>query len=339
MKHLPHLEDTIFTGRSGFDFAYAAILELHNGLLGRKKVNLSTKMDGAPAIVFGYHPENKKFFISTKSFWNKTPKINYTVDDINANHPNEDLRRKLQVALEVLPLAVKEGVFQGDIMYTAETIKWAFEPIFTPNTITYKIPAEHTYIKAAAMYARIGIAVHTQFRGKSMHPQYEVDYTCFNPTSVVHVIDTRIDLNKICYHHYDQTYTLAYLANAEQYWNSVRLAPLIPQDLELYVSKCINQNKTPAAKDYERHSHWMRFLEDDMRSFTCLFQAYENLRQAKNTLMAILDKHSPFVHAIHGEPSKPEGYVLALDGRAVKLVDRYEFSRINQLHGRFRNAG
>ena len=42
-------------------------------------------MGRAPAIVCGINPENNKFFVGTKSVFNRTPKINYTVSDINRN--------------------------------------------------------------------------------------------------------------------------------------------------------------------------------------------------------------------------------------------------------------
>ena len=42
-------------------------------------VNMTVKWDGAPAIICGVNPENGKFFVGTKSVFNKTPKINYTL--------------------------------------------------------------------------------------------------------------------------------------------------------------------------------------------------------------------------------------------------------------------
>ena len=57
-------------------------------LLGssRRKVKLSVKWDGAPAVFCGRNPENGKFFVGSKSVFNVTPKINYTPADIIKNH-------------------------------------------------------------------------------------------------------------------------------------------------------------------------------------------------------------------------------------------------------------
>ena len=77
-KHLEHLEDSIFDGRRA---ATAAVKEV---MFCRK---ISVKWDGAPAIVFGTNPENGKFFVGTKSVFNKKlVKINYTNEDIDQNH-------------------------------------------------------------------------------------------------------------------------------------------------------------------------------------------------------------------------------------------------------------
>ena len=55
--------------------------------------DLSVKMDGAPAIVWGTNPENGKFFVGTKSVFNKVKvKICYTFGDIvNLYGDNEGL--------------------------------------------------------------------------------------------------------------------------------------------------------------------------------------------------------------------------------------------------------
>ena len=68
-KHLEHLEDSIFDGRRA---AWRAV----KTALTCKSV--STKWDGAPAIVFGTNPDNGQFFVGTKSVFNKVKvKINY----------------------------------------------------------------------------------------------------------------------------------------------------------------------------------------------------------------------------------------------------------------------
>jgi hypothetical protein len=124
-KHLEHPEDSIFTsGRKG----------LHNILnfLEEKKSNISVKYDGAPAIVWGINPDNNRFFVGTKSVFNKVKvKINYNHYDIEENHGHVPaVASILHLCFEKLPRI--EGVHQCDF------IGYGGGKEYTPNTITYK---------------------------------------------------------------------------------------------------------------------------------------------------------------------------------------------------------
>ena len=58
--HLPHPEDTILTGNlSALHALYAPFADF------------SVKFDGAPAVVWGRNPATGKFFVGTKSVFNK----------------------------------------------------------------------------------------------------------------------------------------------------------------------------------------------------------------------------------------------------------------------------
>ena len=78
--HLEHLEDDIINrGSVGGENAVNFLKSVRNMLAGSGKgTNMTVKWDGAPAIICGVNPENGKFFVGTKSVFNKTPKINYT---------------------------------------------------------------------------------------------------------------------------------------------------------------------------------------------------------------------------------------------------------------------
>ena len=80
--HLEHPEDTILTG----DLSVLDAFQSDN--------HYSVKIDGSPAIVWGTDPENGKFFVGTKSVFNKrTPKVNYSIQDIERNHgPDFELK-------------------------------------------------------------------------------------------------------------------------------------------------------------------------------------------------------------------------------------------------------
>ena len=170
--HLEHLEDDIINrGAVGGENAVNFLKAVRNMLAGSGKgTNMTVKWDGAPAIICGINPENGKFFVGTKSVFNKTPKINYTVSDINKNHGGV-VADKLKVCLAQLSRLNIKGILQGDLLFTndlkAITIDGEKMISFTPNTITYAVPVNSGIGKQIAR-AKMGIVFHTQYNGKSM---------------------------------------------------------------------------------------------------------------------------------------------------------------------------
>ena len=144
--HLEHLEDEIINnGTKGAKTAINFLKSVKDMLQGGQgSTTVSVKWDGAPAVFCGINPENGKFFVGTKSIFNKTPKINYTNADISRNHGGA-LADKLKVCLKYLPSLGIKNVLQGDLLFTSDdkkTAKVAGQQsiIFTPNTITYAVP-------------------------------------------------------------------------------------------------------------------------------------------------------------------------------------------------------
>ena len=171
--HLEHLEDDIINrGSKGGDNAINFLKSVRNMLAGSGKgTNMTVKWDGAPAIICGVNPENGKFFVGTKSVFNKTPKINYTTSDIRKNHDGV-VAKKLQVCLNNLSRLNIKGILQGDLLFTDDlkSINIDGEKMisFTPNTITYAVPINSDIGKRIAR-AKMGIVFHTQYSGKTMN--------------------------------------------------------------------------------------------------------------------------------------------------------------------------
>ena len=172
--HLEHVEDDIINrGSKGGENAINFLKSIRNMLAGSsgKKVNMSVKWDGAPAIICGINPENGQFFVGTKSVFNVTPKINYTSSDIRRNHSGE-LVNKLNIALRELKKLNISGILQGDFLFSKSDLKTAKIDgedmiTFTPNTITYAVPVDSDIGKKINR-ARMGIVFHTSYSGKTM---------------------------------------------------------------------------------------------------------------------------------------------------------------------------
>ena len=143
-KHIEHPEDTILTG----DLSVLDAFQSDN--------HYSVKIDGSPAIVWGTDPENGKFFVGTKSVFNKrTPKVNYTVQDIERNHQDFGLQSILIRCLHCLPRIGFEGrVFQGDF------IGFGGYRDYKPNAISYTF--------SEVQNVGVVVAPHTEYKGASL---------------------------------------------------------------------------------------------------------------------------------------------------------------------------
>jgi hypothetical protein len=173
--HLEHLEDEVLNGGvAGARGAINFLQSLRDMLAGhaQSKINITTKWDGAPAIFAGTNPENGKFFVGTKSVFNKDAKLNYTEEDIDNNHASEGLNNKLKMALRYLPKLGIKGILQGDMMFSKGDIDTKIIDgeeyiVFQPNTIVYAVPSDSKLAKTM-MAAQVGVVFHTSYTGKTM---------------------------------------------------------------------------------------------------------------------------------------------------------------------------
>ena len=193
--HLEHLEDNVLNnGVNGARQAINFLQSLRDMLAGHaeSKVYTTTKWDGAPAVICGINPENGKFFVGTKSVFNASPKLNYTDEDIDTNHPNPGLNDKLKMALAFLPKLNIKGILQGDLMFTKGDIdKQVIDGkpyiTFRPNTITYAVPTG-SVLARKMLDAQVGIVFHTSYSGRSMSSlkaSFNIDIGRLSPTKDV----------------------------------------------------------------------------------------------------------------------------------------------------------
>jgi len=181
--HLEHLEDDILNqGSRGGVNAVKFLRELGKMLSEpHSNVNVTTKWDGAPAVICGRHPTTKNFFVGTKGVFAKMPKICLSDADVD-HYYSGDLAAKLKTCLRLLPKLNIQGVLQGDLLFTNDTTTRTIggERVisFQPNTITYAIP-EKTELGQRVKKAQLGIVFHTSYSGGpnllDMTPSFGVD--------------------------------------------------------------------------------------------------------------------------------------------------------------------
>lgn len=206
--HLTHLEDlALFQGKAGAIRAVAFLRNLANlaKTSSTKKFNVTLKWDGSPAVVCGTDPADGKFFVATKSAFNKDAKLNKSLDDIAGNHPDagetskQGLRDKLSQAFTSLQKLGIKNVLQGDLLWTKgdlKSIQYQGEPYvaFKPNTLTYAVPQSMQLAKEIQQ-ADLGIVFHTSYSGKSldsMTASFDIDLASLNKTPEVWYDDAYI---------------------------------------------------------------------------------------------------------------------------------------------------
>ena len=381
--HLEHLEDEVLNnGVVGTRGAINFLQSLRDMLAGNAKssVNVTVKWDGAPAIFAGINPENDQFFVGTKGVFNKNAKINYTIDDIDRNHPSSGLNQKLKVALtELSKLGIKD-VIQGDMMFTQddlkkETIDGKQYITFQPNTIVYAIPMESA---SQILKSSMGIVFHTTYSGKTMEDMsasFNVNLRGLSKNSGVWFSDANykdtsgtINFNK------EETKKItSILSDAGKTFRKLdsNVLSLIVEDEEIktliktfnntkvragekikntkmhtagliaYIydnaKKDVDKVKRPQNKAIKQQNmdRKMKFFRSNSSKLVKIFDMQNLLVSAKNMIVKKLEGAKgvadTFIKTPKGfKTTNVEGFV-AIDkvGKAVKLVDRLEFSQNN----------
>jgi hypothetical protein len=372
LKHLEHAEDHhINAGAIGFKHAIDTLNGVHNQLK-RKDSNtkVTMKYDGSPSVVFGYHPQDQRFFVASKSAFNVKPKLNYTDHDIEVNHGHAPgLVAKLKAALKHLPKITPKGkVFQGDLMHTPEDIKHDGDNLnFKPNTITYSVPKDSAVGKKVAK-SKLGIAIHTEYKGKTlqdMKAQFNPDMSAFREHPDVHNISVEHPVERTGYssaqeREYENHIKKAKAAASQMTTASHKAVERHRDHIKMYINDTVRSGTKPTADGLKRYvtSRYGKALStlktDKARSLkqqelkTSLddieqhsqhidraFEIHDHIQKAKDVLVHALSSNpGPFEHSIGGQKAKPEGFVAIKDGAPTKLVDRAEFSRANLLSTR-----
>ena len=194
--HLEHIEDEIINaGADGVSAVRDYMLGLLSLLDGTEtQSKLTVKWDGAPAVICGINPKNKRFFIGTKSVFAQRSKAAYTPTQIRQYYEG-NLGNKLENAFIYLKRLGIKGVLQGDLLFDDDIKQTAGDVItFQPNTIVYRVEKGSELFEQINR-ARLGIAFHTTYVGDTladMDAQFGADISGFRKSADVWVDDATI---------------------------------------------------------------------------------------------------------------------------------------------------
>ena len=290
--HLEHPEDLILTGN----------LDVIESLYS--VADISLKIDGAPSIVWGFHPHNGRFFVGTKSVFNKKKiKICYSKDDVFSlyNHTtHENVINILCACLEYIPR--QEGIYQGDF------IGFGGSSTYTPNTLKYDFGTK--------VRNTIIIAPHTQYiiEGEMCDAEaYPLD---------VHFVDTP-DVKWV-----QPTVDRILVKNAPMSINISKMQFLTPSEASVAkqsINKLIREGEDISDLDLT-----------DILGCPYLANLYQLVIEIKKEVMeSFIIYGTPKCYLPNGYKVAGEGFVLSNEFGMFKLVDRPTFAYANMNQGRF----
>lgn len=328
LKHIHHLEELIFTDK---ETGLKAIKYILNSFKNNSKKNIRVKIDGSPSLICGY--KDDKFFIATKSFFNKTPKINYSPDDIKINHPKSiDLQNKLFYALKYLPTVIPNNAmcYQGDFLFIdSDLIEKDGRLEFTPNILTYKIQSvKYPNVK-------MGIVFHTSYENNIAN--YNPDLSVLKKSDEVFMFnnlmpDTNINRHEISIDSID------HIVNYNLSKEIIYLLTEYENEFILMFNKLIRSGKIiNSAEDY--YKQFLDTVELDniyKESVLLIFKLYIKIVKIKTAIISELNKKPEEILTFYkNEFSNPEGYIFLSQFGIVKLIDRSEFSARNFENSKF----
>ena len=294
-KHQEHPEDTILTGDlSVLDWFVTP-------------GNLSVKIDGAPAIVWGIDPACGEFFVGTKAVFNKKKiRIAHSHDEID-QHYEGNVADILHACFDYLPRF--ETIYQGDF------IGFGGDNEYQPNTITYKF--------GDVVSQKIIIAPHTCYYAESDLRDAEAfpDRSIWTDTETVKFVKPNAyiqhgqtsfeDVEEVCNFARQMAQTATFVSDKE--------AAKIKQQ----INACIRAGEEINPDDFDCDANLLRL--------------WALVKSIKDDCLHICRNDGPAAY-LYGNRIDAEGYVLVNEFGMFKLVNREVFSNANFNSGRFQCA-
>ncbi len=291
-KHLEHPEDCVISGDLNVLNWFTA-----NG-------NISAKIDGAPAIVWGTNPATNLFFVGTKSVFNKKLiKINHSHADIDNNHQGQ-VATILHHCLDNLPRSVT--IYQGDFIgfggsdnYNPNTIRYFFQDKVTEEIII----APHTYY-IAEKDLRDSIAFPLEYDLESNN-----NVLFFKPN--VTITDDREDIHYMCQFARQMSTLCEFPTNNRQIAR-----------IKKHLNACIRA-------DIELDDLTLDALAYDNEVDPNVLRLWKLVWSIKMDMFDYISCNDPVDCYIEEEMCDHEGYVMTNDYGMFKIVNREGFSRAN----------
>ena len=362
-KGIEHFEDLVFRqGSAGVKTALGFLDALANNAPGCT----SAKIDGRTAILFGRN-EDGEFVLTDVSGFGA---VSY---DGLFKHPRALIRHlaardqraaaqglaadRLQnlapIYLHLWPMLEASlpknfrGYVQGDLLFTSTPPEEQGNLVFTPNTVTYRIPAQ-SKLGEDISANHMAVAVHTVCDGPGL-PKLPLEKIRFNPVEGLLLVPpirpgSNIEPTDPSNHRAIKGLLSLNGRHIDQLFNPSELRAMKISDLPRLCVDYINhlvgdstidqfeaQNMIPGfmnwlqtkstPRKFVNIREYLQSPTSNADALTAAFAAFIMLHDIKMDLLQQLDRQVP------GQ----EGWVVATPDGTVKFVDRFGFTRANKL--------
>ena len=298
-KHLEHPEDSVISGDLNVLNWFTA-----NG-------NISAKIDGSPAIVWGTNPATNLFFVGTKSVFNKKLiKINHSHAEIDNNHSGK-VATILHHCLDNLPRSVT--IYQGDFIgfggsdnYNPNTIRYFFQDKVTEEIII----APHTYY-IAEKDLRDAVAYPLEYDLESNN-----NVLFFKPN--VTITDDREDIHYMCQFARQMSTLCEFPTNNRQIAR-----------IKKHLNACIRA-------DIELDDLTLDAIAVDNNVDINVMRLWKLIWSIKLDMFQHIVRYDDIDCYIGSEECGHEGYVMSNEFGCYKIVNREVFSRANFIQSKMR---
>ena len=293
--HISHPEDSILNGDfSVLDWFTAA-------------GNLSVKIDGSPAIVWGIDPACGEFFVGTKAVFNKKKiRIAHNHEEIDLFYQGE-VATILHACFDCLPRT--DSIIQGDF------IGFSGSDTFCPNTITYVFPeiVEQSVI----------IAPHTRYEANDdLRDSWAIPLT------------VNLDSTDECLF----VKPNAYIQHGQTSFADVEEVVKFARQMSTVVNFVSDKEAVKIKQQLNACIREQRVINPE--DFDCdrlLIEFWLLVKSIKDDCVFICRNDGPAAY-IGQDRIDAEGYVLSNEFGSFKLVNREVFSHANFNSGRFQVA-
>jgi hypothetical protein len=345
---IEHPEDLVFDARpsAGAQRALAGIQRT-----AQEPDSATVKWDGKPAIIFGRKPTGEFVLTDKSGFLAKGYDGLATSPEMIARIMNQrggergELIALYQKLFPLLRRAVPadfRGYIQGDLLYASRPQRQGDDWVFTPNTVTYRVPVNSELGQRMAT-SQAAVAIHTSLDepGSAARP---IRAAALSDSPGLLILDPSlkqprpIRLNDRVLAD-TQRLLKDHAADMDRLFDPQSLRDQRISDLPALMKQYINHRVRGGSYDnlVQDFGSWVQnkapnkaprifdWANKNQAGVAAVFDMFLHLSALKNDIVRQLDAQSQDVQASIGDEPGHEGYV----GSDLKYVDRMRFSAQN----------